>query len=272
MRIFNKLFEKQWEQEKYLCVGLDPKLEDAKRYFQDHPVAEMLFFLTRAIVNSTKDIACTYKTNFAFYIGYGSCGLRALSLTIDHIRLVAPDVPIILDAKIGDIGATNEGYVRMLDTLNADAITVHPYLGKESLRPLLRRKDKGIFVLCKTSNAGSGEFQDIMKHTNGSHMAVHECVAQNVSNNWNDQDNCGLVTGATYPVELGRIRLFAPDLPLLIPGIGTQGGDLKASISHAKHRFLINVSSGLLKEGIDQVRAVAEQYHHDINQCRLQAI
>ena len=268
MRIFNKLLEQQWAQEKYLCVGLDPKLEDAKRYFQDYPVTEMLFFLTRAIVNSTKDIACAYKPNFAFYIGHGSCGLRALSLTIDHIRFVTPQVPIILDAKIGDIGATNEGYVRMLDALHADAITVHPYLGKESLQPLLRRKDKGIFVLCRTSNEGAGEFQDIVEHS--SCLTQFQRVANNVSETWNEHGNCGLVAGATYPEELGTIRSITSILPLLIPGVGTQGGNLKESVLNAKHRFLINVSSGLLKNGLEGVLDIARQYSDDINAYRLQ--
>ncbi len=266
-----ELLQAQWDDGKFLCVGLDPSLGQAVGIYPDYPHDEALFLFNRGIVNATKHVACAYKPNFGFYAGHGPAGLRALSLTVDHIRLVAPAVPIILDAKVGDIGPTNTGYARMRDAFQADAITVHPYLGQESLLPLTSRADKGVFILCRTSNPGAREFQDLRVSPQG--IPLFAAVAHAVAERWNELGNCGLVVGATYPDELSEIRRIAPELPLLIPGIGTQGGSLAEAVSRGtrgpkRDGILLNVSSGLLKDGLDAVGAMADYYHNCITEAR----
>jgi orotidine-5'-phosphate decarboxylase len=201
-----------------------------------------------SIVESTSDLVCAYKPNSAFYEALGEEGFGAIRETISAIREIAPEVPVILDAKRADIGSTNLGYVTAIfEELQADAVTVHPYLGGEALEPFLQREDKMVFVLARTSNPGAGEFQDLL--TDG--IPLYRRVARSVATQWNERGNCGLVVGATYPRELELVRSDVPaDLPILIPGIGAQGGDLNAVI--AAHRvaesnsFLINASRSVL--------------------------
>lgn len=262
-----KLLRGRWGKGCYLCVGLDPTLEEAASCFPNHPITEQLFCVTRTIVDQTVDLACAYKPNIAFYLAHLRFGLKALELTIDHIRTTAPHIPIILDAKIGDIGKTNTGYLQMLDSLGADAITVHPYLGRESLEPILARADKGVFVLCRTSNPGAGEFQDLQSYST---EQLFLRVAQRVTQEWNPLGNCGLVVGATYPEELRTVRDLTHTVPILIPGVGTQGGDLKQAVTMARRNFLINVSSGLLRNGLPCVGSVARHYTDEITAARLQ--
>lgn len=221
----------QWAAGRLLCVGLD---SDASMIGQigmssspDRAELHQAAF-NRSIVDATFDIVGAYKPNSAFYEARGSEGISDLRTTVEYINCIAPDVPVILDAKRADIGNTNVGYVEYaFEYLGVDAITVHPYLGEESLRPFLDRGDKGIFVLCRTSNPGAGEFQDLRSHDGST---VYETVADRVSSAWNRTGNCGLVVGSTYPSELERVRAIAGDLPILIPGIGAQGGDLEASV------------------------------------------
>jgi orotidine-5'-phosphate decarboxylase len=156
-----------------------------------------------------------------------------LKHTIDYIHQVAPELPVILDAKRGDIGNTNEAYAAYaFDYLGADAITVHPYLGAEALEPFLVRQGKGIFVLCRTSNPGAGEFQDINSLETGA--PLFEVIASNVADKWDSIATCGLVVGATYPDELIRVRSIVGNRPILIPGIGSQGGDLETAVRNGR--------------------------------------
>jgi len=205
-----------------------------------------IYKLNCETVDATKKHALCYKPNRGFYTTPE--GLAALRNTVAHIRNVAPDVPVIYDAKFGDIGNTNDGYVEeTFDWLKADAVTIHCYMGMEAMRPFLDQADKGIFVLCKTSNKGSDEFQKPYIE-NG--MQMYEYVAQNVATNWNKNSNCGLVVGATYPEQLSVVRGIVGDMPILLPDLGSQGGDvqksIRAGINSNGSGLLPNSSSGIM--------------------------
>lgn len=285
---FQDLLEAQWAKGKHVCVGLDPtvdKLPEPHKlryteYSPTTPGSQFLFFC-REIVHATADLACAYKPNLAFFEEYGEQGWKALRLIIKGIRAVAPDVPVIADGKRGGIGNTNVGYAKMAFDypLAADAITVSPYMGGESLKPFLDRADKGVFVLCRTSNPGAGEFQDLQLGTRPQEFQswdvtwrLYHQVAYDVQAHWNKHCNCGLVTGATYPDEIVQVRKIAPEIPLLIPGVGKQGGDLEASVRAAKSRFIINSSSGIIfaSKGADfaaRAREETEKLHNQIAVC-----
>jgi len=230
-RNFRQLLEAQWDKNKFLCVGLDSELEKIPASVRTENAGETILAFNRRIVDATRDIAGSYKLNSAFYEAHGDGRFIALRNTIQYIQKVAPDVPVILDAKRADIGNTNAGYVESIfGYLNADAVTVHPYMGGESLQPFLDCADKGVFVLCRTSNEGSGEFQDLK--IDG--VELYKVVARHVVEQWNANGNCGLVVGATYPAELKAVREIAPGLPILIPGVGAQNGDLAKSVAAGK--------------------------------------
>ncbi|MBO0783780.1 MAG: orotidine-5'-phosphate decarboxylase, partial [Ktedonobacteraceae bacterium] len=212
---FVSLLEQRWQHNTLVCVGLDPQYERLPSVLKSDSVEEALFLFNREIVDATHDLVCAYKPNAAFYEAYGDAGLRALQRTIHHIKTSYPHVPVILDAKRADIGSTNTGYVRAaFDVLGADAITVHPYLGREALAPFLERKEKGIFVLVRTSNPGAGEFQDLL--VGEQREPLYQVIARQVANHWNNSGNCALVVGATYPAELRTVRALVGDLPILI--------------------------------------------------------
>jgi orotidine-5'-phosphate decarboxylase len=244
---FLELLKNQWQNHKFLCVGLDSDYEKLPEALKHGSVSDALFTFNREIIDATAAYCCAFKPNSAFYEGYGLDGLKALAKTNGYIRSNFPEIPIILDAKRADIGNTNRGYVKAVREIYvADAITVHPYLGKEALQPFLDQPDLGVIVLCHTSNPGAGEFQELQ--TGG--IELYKKVAAHVNNDWNDNLNCGLVVGATYPEELGIVRSLAPDLPLLIPGIGAQGGDLEKTIVNGLDRnqegIIINASRSII--------------------------
>ena len=200
-----------------------------------------------AIVDATADLACAFKPNAAFFEAFGAPGAEALLAVVQHIRDIAPDVPVIYDAKRGDIGSTNGGYAEdAFDRLGAHAITVHPYLGREALAPFLDRADRGVIVLVRTSNPGGGEFQDLMV----AGEPLYRVVAHHVAEGWNAHGNCAVVVGATYPDELAEVRRIVGTLPILIPGIGAQGGDLRRTLEagrDARSRgVIINSSRGII--------------------------
>lgn len=252
-RNFRSLIENQWSHGNFVCVGLDvvyeriPAVITHRLPCGPYPILEQIIRFNQAIVESTKDLVCAYKLNAAFYEAHQFQGLHALYCTINTIQRITPTVPVILDAKRGDIGHTNEGYVTaVFESIKADAITVHPYLGAESLKPFLDQKDKGIFILCRTSNPGAGEFQDLS--VDGKPLYQH--VARHVAKTWNTHENCGLVVGATYPDELREVRELVGDMPILIPGIGAQGGDVEKAVSAGKdsrgYGMIINSSRKIL--------------------------
>ena len=225
-----------------LCVGLDP---DPRLM----PVASIIDF-NRAIVDATSDLVCAYKPNLAFYEAQGLEGLRALKQTIEYIREVSPNVAVIGDAKRGDIGHVSAAYATaMFDRWGLDAVTVNGYLGHDSVEPFLVYEGRGAFVLCKTSNPGAGEFQDVKV---GDGAPLFQRVARTVGG-WSTEGNLGLVVGATYPDELRAVREICPSMPILIPGVGSQAGDLRASVIHGTdaqgRRAIINASRSIIYAG-----------------------
>jgi orotidine-5'-phosphate decarboxylase len=223
--------EECWSEGKFLCVGLDPVLERLPAAIQSGDPGERIFEFNRAIVDATADLVCAFKPNAAFYEQYGEAGYRALSETIAFIKSNYPGITVILDAKRGDIGSTTEAYARaVFDVLGADALTVNPYLGEEAVRPFLERADRGLLILCKTSNSGAAEFQDAIVGDTG--RPLYLVVADHVARLWNSRGNCGLVVGATYPTDLGRVRdTVGGDVPILMPGLGAQGANAELALA-----------------------------------------
>lgn len=245
-RNFNTLLRSRWEQDALLCVGLDPDLEKIPDTVKKSDVASTFVAFNKAMIDATKDISCVYKPNSAFYEAHGLDGWRALEETIAYINAVAPEVPVLLDAKRGDIGNTNRGYAKMaFDLLKADAVTVHPYQGGDALEPFFEREEKGVFVLVRTSNPGAGEFQDLKVNDE----LVYEVVSR-ACKQWNTRGNVGVVVGTTYPAELARVRSIVGDMPILSPGTGAQGGDLTASVKAGKATsnvgIIVNASRAVL--------------------------
>lgn len=271
-RNFREMLEARWAEGRFVCVGLDSNYERIPQKLVNVEMA--VFVFNRKIVDATKDLVCAYKPNIAFYEEQGVQGLSALIRTTEYIRQHAPGVPIILDAKRADIGNTNRGYVKAaFEIYGVDAITVHPYLGAEALQPFLDQADKGIIVLCRTSNPGAGEFQDLQ--VNGE--PLYRVVARRVATEWNKNGNCAVVVGATYPEELREVREIVGDMPILIPGIGAQGGDVEktvaAGVDSRGWGIIINSSRGIIfaSGGADFATAARKRTRElgdMINQCR----
>ncbi|MBN2463594.1 MAG: orotidine-5'-phosphate decarboxylase [Dehalococcoidia bacterium] len=218
MRFIDKLLAAGSQNNSLLCLGLDP---DAALM----PKVGLLAF-NKAIIDATADLVCAYKPNLAFYESLGIDGIKALQKTIEHIPA---RIPIIGDGKRGDIGNTAKAYAKALFvTLGFDAATVNPYLGFDSVEPFIEYRDKGVFILCRTSNPGSVDFQSLV---NSEGMPLYEAVARK-AREWNVSGNIGLVVGATYAEELKSVRQLCPEMLLLIPGIGVQGGDLAATVKY----------------------------------------
>lgn len=274
MIIQDKLQKIQQENNSLICIGLDSDCSKIPTHLQRNPDSQFEF--NKAIIDATTDLVCAYKPNTAFYEAYGTDGLTQLKKTCDYIRANCPGIVIILDAKRADIGNTNEGYVTFaFDYLKADAVTLHPYLGKEAIQPFLDRAEKGSIILCKTSNPGSGEFQN-RKDENGEEL--YKSVARNVSKEWNTNKNCMLVVGATYPEEIAEVRkITGDDMTFLIPGIGAQGGDIEKTVTAGKNSsgagMIINSSRGVIfaskeKDFADKARAEALKLREEVNKYR----
>lgn len=216
-----------------VCVGLDPDPDLM-------PVAD-IFEFNKAIVDATADLVCAYKPNLAFYEAQGLEGIEALHRTRSYIPT---SIPVIGDAKRGDIGNTARAYAKALfEVLNFDAVTINPYLGRDAVEPFLAFEDRGSFILCRTSNPGAVDFQDLLVAASSDPqrppprgtVPLYEMVAR-LAREWNLRGNVGLVVGATYPEELRKIREMCPDMPILIPGVGAQGGDLEAAVRNGVDR------------------------------------
>lgn len=255
-----------------LCVGLDPDLAKLPQKFKDS--TDPLFEFNKAIIDATADVVCAFKPNSAFYEAFGPDGIRQLKQTIDYIKQNHPQLVTILDAKRADIGNTNNGYVSFIyDYLGVDSVTLHPYLGHEALRPFLDRQDKGAIILCRTSNPGASEFQDL----NINNRPLYEHVAETVAKAWNDNQNCLLVVGATYPEEMKTIRKLVGEMSFLVPGIGAQGGDIAAVMevgTDSNHRgMMISASRSVLyasngEDFAEAARAEAMKTRDEINKYR----
>ena len=237
-----------------VCVGLDPEPAKFPSHLQHAPRA--IFEFNRAIVDATADLVCAYKPQIAHYAALGA--EAQLADTIAYIRDRAPQVPVILDSKRGDIGSTAAKYAEeAFGRYGADAVTINPYLGFDAAEPFLEYADKGIVVLCRTSNAGAREFQDL--EFGG--KKLYQIVAEHVAQHWNARGNCLLVVGATYPAELADIRARTGEMTFLVPGVGAQGGDVELAVrsgmTKAGSGLVINSSRGILYAGSGVDFAVA---------------
>ena len=251
--------------ESLLCVGLDPVLSEIPE--PSRSAQKPLFAFNKNMIDLTAEYAVAYKPNTAFYEAHGSEGVGQLEQTIDYLRTSYPDIVTICDAKRGDNSNTNKRYVcAIFDHFGFDAVTLHTYLGKEALAPFLDRHDKACILLCRTSNPGAGELQDI--ESDGKPLC--EAVADRVANHWDTNGNCMLVVGATYPEVMRRIRAIAPRITFLVPGIGEQGGDIGAVVSaglSANGYGLILSSSREIIFSSDPA-AAARNLRDDINSAR----
>jgi orotidine-5'-phosphate decarboxylase len=272
MSFHTKLADLIQKNNSLVCVGLDSEISKLPESFRLKGNPQFEF--NKAIIDATHDLVSSYKPNSAFYEADGEQGVKELKLTCDYLTSTYPEIPIILDAKRADIGNTNNGYVtHAFDYLKVDAITLHPYLGSEALKPFLARNDKGLIILCRTSNPGAGELQDLQ--VNGE--PLYQIVAKKVSSEWNKNNNCLLVVGATYPEELAEIRKLTGDMTFLVPGVGAQGGDvektIKAGLNSQKAGLIISSSRGIIfasngDDFADRAREETQKLRDEINKYR----
>lgn len=248
-----------------VCVGLDSDLRKIPQSFKlkKYPI----FDFNQEIIKNTAEFVCAYKVNLSFYLAEAYAGIAQLKMTFDFLRQKYPRIVTILDGKWADISSSNEGYVKFaFDYLKVDGVTVNPYLGQKALRPFLERTDKGIFVLCRTSNPGASEFQDL----SDSGEPLYQKVARKVAEKWNVFGNCFLVVGATYPSELAKVRKIVGEMILLVAGIGAQGGDLektvRAGLNSQKAGIIVNSSRGIIFS--KNPREEAKRLRNKINKYR----
>ncbi len=246
MKFIDKLTTAWRKNNSLISVGLDPELGRLPAHLPRN--ADGIFAFNRAIIDATHDLVCAYKPQIAYFAAYQA--EEALQRTIDHIRTNYPEIPVILDAKRGDIGSTAEKYaVEAFERYGADAVTVNPYMGHDSAEPFLAYADKGVVVLCRTSNPGAADFQDL--DVGG--RPLYEVVAEQVASKWNTNGNCMLVVGATWPEQMARIRAIVGDMPFLVPGVGAQGGNVEQLVGAGKIAdgtgLVINSSRAILYAG-----------------------
>lgn len=278
MNDFRSTLSHRWHSARsLLCVGLDPDLQRLPVHLQTRDDAFLLF--CKQIVDATADLVCAFKPQIAYFAAQRA--EDQLEALIAHIHEKHPGVPVILDAKRGDIGSTSEQYAReAFERYQADAVTVQPYQGLDAIAPYLNYPGRGVFVLCRTSNSGGDELQ--MLQVDGAER-LYERVARMAAQQWNRNGQLGLVVGATYPAELARVRALVGDMPLLVPGIGAQGGDVQASVTAGQISvgadtgagMAINSSRAILYAGsgedfAEQARAAALKTRDQINAFRAQ--
>jgi orotidine-5'-phosphate decarboxylase len=272
MNFIDKLNAAWRSNDSLLCVGLDPDIERFPAALRSHPqgIAEFC----KAIIDATADLACSFKPQIAYFAALGA--EDQLETVCRYLKERYPHIPLILDAKRGDIGATARQYAReAFDRYGADAVTVNPYMGFDSVEPYMEWEDRGVIVLCRTSNAGGSDLQFL--DVGGRPLYQH--VAQLVADKWNRNGQCALVVGATFPQELAQVRALVGDMPLLVPGIGAQGGDIEATVKAGRTAsgagMMINSSRAILyaqpQAGEDfaaAARRVALETRDTINQYR----
>ena len=273
---FMQSLHQAWQRnDSLVCVGLDPEPAKFPAHLRDDPDAVYTF--CRAIVDATVDLVCAYKPQIAHF-----AALRAedaLERLIAHIHQAQPGIPVILDAKRGDIGSTAQHYAtEAFERYRADAVTLNPYLGRDSIQPFLDRADKGVILLCHTSNPGAADLQDlIVESTGGERLPLYQHLARTIARDWNGNGNCALVTGATWPEQLAHVRALVGDMPLLVPGIGAQGGDVEAVLRHGRTAdgtgLMISSSRAILYAGNGEdfaqaARLAAQELRDTINRHR----
>lgn len=274
MKGFRGRLVEAWNRSRSLvCVGLDPEVER----FPPEVAARRspIFEFNKAIIDATADLVCAYKPQFAHYAAYEA--EDQLERTIEYIHRAYPGVPVILDSKRGDIGNTAERYaIEAFERYGADAVTVNPYLGGDSLEAFLRREDRGIVVLCRTSNPGARDLQDLSVGDGG--RRLYHVVAELAATRWNTRGNCLLVVGATYPQELAEVRRIVGDMPLLVPGVGAQGGDVAQVVRNGQTAagtgLIVNSARGILyasagEDFASAARAAALSLRDQINAHRV---
>lgn len=263
MGFVEKLVAASRQQQSLLCIGLDPEFERLPASLRQEPAERAIVRFCQAIIEATAPYVCAFKPNLAFFEVLGPAGLRAFQ---EVIEAVPTHIPVIADAKRGDIGNTARAYAQTIfETYGCDAVTVNPYLGQDSVTPFLEYHEKGTILLCRTSNPGARDIQDVrVLDEHGMTRPLYEVVAQRIQS-WNTAGNCGLVVGATYPEELRSIRALCPQMPILVPGIGAQGGDLEASVragvdAHGE-LAIISSSRSVLYASVDEdfASAAAEE-------------
>ena len=276
MKFTEMLAASERRNESMLCVGLDPDPAKFPARWRDDP--RRIHDFCAAIVDATKDLVIAFKPQIAYFAAHRA--EEQLERLIAHIASVAPEVPVILDAKRGDIGATAEQYAReAFERYRADALTLSPFMGFDSIEPYLRHQDKGLILLCRTSNPGGA---DLQAQALASGRLLYEHIAELAQGPWNRRGQLGLVVGATYPDEVARVRAIAPTLPLLIPGIGAQGGDAAATVRAGWRQaggrttgpIIVSSSRGILYAGQDDdfaaaARRAAVQARHELALARL---
>ena len=264
-----------WQQrDSLLCVGLDPDPARFPAHLQGRSDA-ILRFCTQ-IVDATADLVCCFKPQIAYFAAHRA--EDQLEALVEHIHARHPGTPVVLDAKRGDIGSTAEQYaIEAFERFKADAITVNPYMGRDSVDPYLAYPDKGVILLCRTSNPGGSDLQFLEVDTSKGRMKLYEHVARTVAEDWNASGNCALVVGATFPAEIARVRALVGELPLRVPGIGAQGGDIAATLAAGRTEngtgLMINSSRAVLYAGkgedfAEAARRVAEETRDAINAYR----
>ncbi len=270
MLFIDKLTRSWANSNSLLCVGLDT---DVTKLPTDLPQSKHpIFDFNKAIIDATADLVCAFKPQIAYYAA--ARAEAELEMTIEYIHRTYPEVIVILDAKRGDIGSTASMYVKeAFDRYNADAVTINPYLGLDSFKPFLDRQDRGVIIICRTSNPGAVDIQDLQ--VDG--KKLYEVVAAKAASEWNYNNNVLLVVGATYPKELQEVRSIVGDMPFLVPGIGAQGGEIRAAVQNGidqhgtgmiinSSRAIIYASSG---DGFDQAaRQIALNTRDEINAYR----
>jgi orotidine-5'-phosphate decarboxylase len=273
---FMQMLTRAWERNNSLvCIGLDPEPERFPAALRGDDDA--IFAFCCDIVDATADLVCCYKPQIAYFAAQRA--EDALERLIAHIHAQHPHVPVILDAKRGDIGSTAKQYaVEAFDRYGADAVTLNPYLGRDSVQPFLDRADKGAILLCHTSNPGAADLQDVAVIGNdGAHKPLYQHVAATIARDWNTHGNCALVVGATFPEQLASVRTLVGDMPLLVPGVGAQGGDVAAVVNNGATKtgsgLIVSSSRAILyASGADDfvtaARSAAMDLRGAINQHR----
>jgi orotidine-5'-phosphate decarboxylase len=259
-----------------VCVGLDPDIAKFPAHLRERGAREAIVRFNAAIVEATRDLVCAYKPNLGFYVAYGAAGIEAL---VETRRMIPAEIPVILDCKVGDMDNTAQRYARgYFDEWGFDAVTVNGYMGEDSLAPFLSYGDRAVLVLAKTSNPGSGDLQDVTVCDGGEERSVFLTMAERAGQ-WDRTHpaTVGLVVGATYPAQLAEIRRCAPELPILLPGVGAQAGDIAAAVSAgiaARAAGLIVSSSRAViyaGNGVDfaeRAREAARRLRDDVNAVR----
>jgi orotidine-5'-phosphate decarboxylase len=268
---FVEQLARAWERSDSLaCVGLDPEIERFPRRIAAEPAP--IFRFNQAIIDATADLVCAYKPQFAHY---AACGAEdQLERTIEYIHESHPGVPVILDAKRGDVGDTAERYaIEAFERYGADAVTVNPYLGGDALEPFLKYADKGVVIVCRTSNPGARDLQDCVI----GQRKLYQVVAELTAERWNSRGNCLLVVGATYPGELAEVRARVGEMPLLVPGVGAQGGNVAQAVQSGQtaqgtgliissSRAILYASAG--EDFASAARAATQRLRAQINSSR----